>query len=223
MTLNRRQAQLWIVAGLIILLLVTDQAIKIWVKTHMFEQQKYDITSWFKIYFIENEGMAYGITLGSKLFLTFFRIIAMSLAVYFVNVIVKKGIYKNGFIVSMAMIVAGGIGNIIDSVFYGPIFTSSVGQVAHWVPWGQGYAPAFYGKVVDMFYFPLIHGTFPDWIPFKGGENFIFFSPIFNFADACISVGVITLILFYPHTLGHALDSLSRRKKSADTEQDNKD
>lgn len=187
-------------------LLSIDQAIKIWVKTNMYETQMYEVFSWFKIYFIENEGMAYGITLGSKLFLSLFRLVAMSLLSYALYAMVKGGKYSTGFLVTVTMILAGGLGNIIDSIFYGEIFSSSRHAVAEYVGWGNGYASMFYGKVVDMFYFPIIRTTYPDWFPIYAGEPFVFFSPIFNFADACISVGVFSLLLFYSNTFSQALE-----------------
>lgn len=187
-------------------LLLIDQAIKIWVKTNMYETQMYEVFSWFKIYFIENEGMAYGITLGSKLFLSLFRLVAMSLLAYALYAMIKGGKYSTGFLVTVTMILSGGVGNIIDSIFYGEVFSSSRHAVAEYVGWGNGYASVFYGKVVDMFYFPIIRTTYPDWFPIYAGEPFVFFSPIFNFADACISVGVFLLLLFYSNTFSVALE-----------------
>lgn len=166
----------------------------------------HEVFSWFKIYFIENEGMAYGITLGSKLFLSLFRLLAMSLLAYALYMMVKGTKYSMGFILTITMILAGGIGNILDSVFYGEVFSSSRHAVAEYVGWGNGYASIFYGKVVDMFYFPIIQTTYPEWSPIWAGEPFVFFSPIFNFADACISVGVILLLIFYPNTFSLALE-----------------
>ncbi len=212
----RRQGLL--AAVLVVLLIAIDQAIKIWIKTHMVEHEIHEILPWFKIYFLENPGMAYGIELGSKLLLTLFRIVAMGVASWFVVRVVRKRSYHTGFIVVLSLILAGGIGNIIDSVFYGACFSSSVGELAHWVSPGTGYAPWFYGRVVDMFYFPIIHTTYPSWFPIHAGEPYIFFSPIFNFADACISVGVIAMILFFPRTLSRALDEVFGRKKKSDIE-----
>lgn len=194
-----------------LLLIVIDQIIKIWVKTNMVEHQMYSITSWFKIYFIENEGMAYGITLGSKLFLTFFRIIAMSFIAYFIIKIIKLRDWPKGFLISLSLIFAGGWGNIIDSIFYGSVFSSSIDSVAHWVGFGNGYGKLFYGYVVDMFYFPIIDVVLPSWIPFWGGRPYIFFSPIFNFADACISVGVVMMVIFYYRSMGMAFDIISKK------------
>ncbi len=186
----------------------------------MIESQVYDITSWFKIHFLENEGMAYGITLFSKLLLTLFRIVAMSLASFVLYKIVRSRAYKLGFVLSLAMIVAGGIGNIIDCVFYGKIFTSSQGELAHFVSWGEGYGDLFYGKVVDMLHFPMIQTVYPDWVPHFGGQPFVFFSPVFNIADSCISVGVAILLLFYPRTFSAMLESFGGDKKENGKEQE---
>lgn len=171
------------------------------------------ITKWFKIYFVENPGMAFGIEAGSKLFLSLFRIVAVILITIYLNKIVKMG-FKTGFIVCIAFILAGATGNILDSVFYGVIFEASYpGHVASFVPWGEGYATLLHGKVVDMFYFPLFSGTYPDWVPFVGGQDFLFFRFIFNVADSAITVGVILLLLFYRKTLSYSLLSKSERDK----------
>lgn len=199
----------WLLA---LLLIVVDQVSKIYVKTTMVEHEVHPITSWFKIYFIENEGMAYGITLGSKLLLSSFRLIAMSFALWAFYWLLRRRQWPVGYIVSLALILAGGWGNIIDSLFYGMIFSSSSGEVAHFVPLGEGYAPFLYGHVVDMLYFPLIHTTWPSWIPFVGGEEFIFFSPIFNFADSCITVGVLLMMLFYLKSFNNSLEAFSAER-----------
>ncbi len=178
----------------------------------MFEFQSFDVTSWFKIRFLENEGMAYGITIFNKFLLTLFRIVAMSFASYVLYKLVKSRAYKFGFLLALALIVAGGIGNIIDCVFYGKIFSSSEGQIAELVSWGQGYGDLFYGKVVDMLYFPMIDTFYPEWVPKFGGERFIFFSPVFNIADSCISVGVAILLLFYPRTFSAMLESFGQKE-----------
>ena len=190
-----------LVAVFILLLLVVDQVIKIWVKTSMPLYDTIEITSWFKIHYIENNGMAFGMTFINKLFLSLFRLIAIALLIYYIVGLLKKGA-RRGYIIFVAMITAGAIGNLIDSMFYGLIFTgASPHYVSYFVPFGDGYAPFLMGKVVDMFYFPLINGTFPEWLPIWGGEDFIFFSPVFNFADACVSVGVVVLLLFYQKEL----------------------
>ena len=182
---------------IIFAILIIDQIIKIWVKTNMFWHESIRITDWFYIYFTENNGMAFGMEIIGKLFLTSFRIIAVGLIIWYLIRIIKQN-RKTGYIVCISLILAGAIGNIIDCVFYGVIFSESThSSLATFVPIGDGYAEWFYGKVVDMFYFPIIDTNWPEWMPFVGGEHFIFFSPIFNFADAAISCGIIALILFY--------------------------
>lgn len=185
----------------VLLVIIIDQVIKIWVKTNMALYETIDVASWFKIYFVENNGMAFGIEVLGKLFLSLFRIIAVGFIGYYLYLLVTRN-FKHGYIACISLILAGAIGNIIDSVFYGEIFTASYpGHVASIVPFGQGYSSWLHGKVVDMFYFPLIEGTFPSWIPVWGGEDFIFFRPIFNFADSTITVGIILLLIFYRKTL----------------------
>lgn len=190
----------------IVLVIVVDQVSKIWVKTHMSLYESIEIFSWFKIYFVENNGMAFGMEFGGKLFLSLFRIIAIFFIGYYLYTLVKKQ-YSKGYIACIALILAGAFGNIIDSVFYGEIFSASYqGHVASFVPLGEGYSGWLHGKVVDMLYFPLINGTFPTWFPIWGGENFIFFSPIFNIADSAITVGIFLLLIFYRKTLSVSLD-----------------
>ena len=191
-------------AFIVMLLLVLDQALKIWIKTHFQLHESVEITPWFYIYFTENPGMAFGIEVIGKLFLTVFRIVAVAFISYYLYKIVKQN-YSFGFIACVALVLAGAVGNIIDSVFYGVIFDHSYGQVATFMPEGGGYAPWLHGKVVDMFYFPLIQTTWPDWVPLYGGEDFVFFRPIFNLADSAICVGVFALLLFYRHTLSKSL------------------
>lgn len=182
---------------IVIAILLIDQILKIWVKTNMHLHECITITDWFKICFIENKGMAFGMEIGSKLVLSLFRIVAVSVIGYYIYLQVKQKA-RTGYIVCLAMVMAGAMGNIIDCMFYGLIFNaSSEFYTSYFVPFGEGYAPFLMGKVVDMFYFPLIVSTWPDWMPMVGGEDFVFFSPIFNFADASISVGVVLLLLFY--------------------------
>lgn len=182
---------------IIFAVILIDQFIKIWVKTNMFWHESIRVTDWFFLYFTENNGMAFGMEIIGKLFLTSFRIVAVALIIWYLVKIIKEQM-KTGYIVCISLILAGAIGNIIDCVFYGVLFSESThSSIATLVPLGEGYSDWFYGKVVDMFYFPLIETNWPEWMPFVGGEHFIFFSPIFNFADAAISCGIIVLILFY--------------------------
>lgn len=189
---------------IVILLLLLDQLLKIWIKTHLELHESIEITPWFYLCFTENPGMAFGIEVIGKLFLSIFRIVAVGFIGYYLYSLVKKN-YPFGFIACISLILAGAMGNIIDSVFYGVIFDHSYGQVATLFPEGGGYAGWLHGKVVDMFYFPLIETTWPDWLPIWGGQEFIFFRPIFNLADSAICVGVFLLLLFYRNTLSKSL------------------
>ena len=193
-------------ALIVIAVLIIDQIIKIWVKTSMYWHESIKITDWFYIYFTENNGMAFGMEIFNKFFLTGFRIIA-AIAITWMLIQYVKNNYKTGFLVCLSLIFAGAIGNIIDCVFYGEIFSESTHSlIAQFVPIGEGYSDWFYGKVVDMFYFPLIETNWPEWMPFVGGEHFIFFSPIFNFADAAISCGIIAMLLFYGKYLSNIME-----------------
>ncbi len=178
--------------------LVIDQIIKVSVKTGMYLGERIEITSWFSLLFVENNGMAFGWELwGGKLFLTLFRIIAIFAIGWFITREIKRQ-QPMGYIICLTLVAAGAAGNIIDCLFYGVIFnTPPYPQVAELQPWGYGYGEFFYGKVVDMFYFPLVEWDMPDWMPFYSGQHCVFFSPVFNFADAAISCGIIALILFY--------------------------
>ncbi len=197
----------WIAVLVVLVILIIDQAVKIWVKTNMYLGESIEVASWFKIHFVENNGMAFGMEVGSKLFLTLFRIVAIGFIGYYISQLVTKN-YAVGYIVFVSMIWAGAMGNIIDCVFYGEIFSASYpGHVATFVPIGEGYSSWMHGKVVDMLYFPLINGTFPDWFPVSGGEEFTFFSPVFNIADSAITVGIFVLLLFYRKTLLTSLES----------------
>lgn len=178
-------------------ILLVDQIIKIWVKTSMPLHDSIHITDWFYITFIENMGMAFGMQLGSKIILSLFRVTAICFLGYYIWKQVKQNA-RTGYIVCLSMVLAGAAGNLIDCMFYGLIFNeSSPNYVSYFVPFGTGYAPFLMGKVVDMFYFPLIETEWPTWVPMVGGDHFVFFSPVFNFADASISVSVVLLLLFY--------------------------
>lgn len=177
-------------------ILLIDQAIKVAVKMTMAIGDKIEITKWFYIEFIENNGMAWGMELGSKLALSLFRIVAVAFLVWYIWKQVRRQATTT-YIVLLSMICAGAAGNIIDSLLYGQIFTESTPwAVAQLTSFGNGYAPVLMGRVVDMFYFPIIDTILPSWVPIWGDTHFVFFSPIFNFADSCISVGVI-ILLFY--------------------------
>lgn len=184
--------------------LFIDQLSKILVKTNMRLGESIEITDWFHISFLENNGMAFGMEFFDKIFLTLFRIIAVAALFYIIDQTIKRK-YDFGFTVGITLIFAGALGNIIDCLFYGIIFDSSAGQVATLFP-EVGYGSLFYGKVVDMLYFPLIEGTFPDWFPFNAGESFVFFHPVFNIADSAITIGVFYILIFQRHNLAKYLE-----------------
>ena len=187
----------WLATIIVVGAIVIDQLIKVWVKTSMTLHESIRIFDWFYISFIENNGMAYGMQIGSKLVLSLFRVAAISVLAYYLWLQVQKKA-RTGYIVCLSMVLAGAIGNLIDCMFYGLVFNaSSEFYTSYFVDFGTGYAPFLMGKVVDMFYFPLIVTTWPEWVPHFGGQEFIFFSPVFNYADANISVGVVLLVLFY--------------------------
>lgn len=182
---------------LILLVLILDQVLKVWIKTNMMLGQEFQIFDWFIIHFTENKGMAFGMELGGdigKYFLSIFRIIAIGFIAVYLKRLATQNV-KQGILMSIALILAGAIGNMIDSAFYGLIFSESYGQLA--TVFQGGYAGLLQGKVVDMFYFPIINSHFPNWVPLVGGNHFVFFRPVFNIADASISVGVINILLFH--------------------------
>jgi signal peptidase II len=209
--LSKTQKQTILKAALLAaVLLAIDQTVKIWVKTHLQLYQSIDVFSWFKICFTENPGMAFGIELVDTYILTIFRLIVVSILGYFIFKLIKAN-YKFGYILCLSCILAGALGNIIDCVFYGVIFDHSYGQLATFMPAGGGYSTFLHGKVVDMLYFPLIDVVLPEWVPFRGGTEFVFFRPIFNIADSCICVSFFVLLIFYRQSLS---ESFSKGKKS---------
>ncbi len=180
-------------------LILVDQIIKVWIKTNMFLGQEYVLFNWFIIHFTENNGMAFGLEFGGHLgkkILTILRIIIVLLGLKYVISLNKKD-FTNGALIALGLIIGGAIGNIIDSSFYGIIFNESYNNIASFFPEGGGYSSFLHGKVVDMLYFPLINTHFPEWFPFWGDKHFIFFRPVFNIADAGISIGISMILLFY--------------------------
>tara|TARA_B100000795_G_scaffold28339_1_gene18758 strand:+ start:320 stop:907 length:588 start_codon:yes stop_codon:yes gene_type:complete len=181
------------------ILVLLDQILKIWIKTHFILGEEYKIFNWFIIHFTENNGMAFGIEFGGytgKKILTLFRIIVVGIGIkYLFNL--TKDRFSNGALIAIGFIIGGAIGNIIDSSIYGVIFNESYNNVAIFMPNTGGYASFLHGKVVDMFYFPLMNSHLPNWLPIWGGEHFIFFRPVFNIADAGISIGIFMILLFY--------------------------
>ena len=184
----------WLAALIVVAILVIDQVIKIWVKTHMTLHEQIEI--------------------GSKLVLSLFRVVAVSVLGYYIAQQVRKQA-RYGYLICLSMVMAGAAGNIFDSMFYGLIFNaSSEFYTSYFVPFGTGYASFLMGKVVDMFYFPLIVTTWPDWVPMFGGQPYVFFSPVFNFADASISVSVVLVLLFYRKEISEI--TLKKKTDTAD-------
>ena len=185
---------------IVAIVLVIDQAVKFWVKTNMSLGQEFNVLGdWFIIHFTENPGMAFGMQISGnygKLILSVFRIFAIAGIIYYLYVITRKKV-SNWLIISLSLVLAGAIGNMIDSAFYGMIFSSSnYFEVARLFPEGGGYASFLHGRVVDMFYFPIVQGNYPAWVPMLGGDEFIFFRPVFNIADSSITIGVVLMIIF---------------------------
>lgn len=210
---------------LLISIILIDQVSKIIVKTNMSLHECIDIFSWFKIVFIENNGMAYGMEIGSKLLLSALRVLLIAVLAHYLVIQVKENA-KWGYITCLVMILAGAIGNMIDGMFYGLMFSASTTYtVAELVEFGHGYSSFMTGKVVDMLHFPLIDTQLPEWLPIWGGDDYVFFSPVFNFADSCISVGVVALLIWFRDELSDlTLDKILGRKTDdkRDSEDNNK-
>jgi len=183
----------------VILILIADQILKFWVKTHMvLGEERQIFGNWGLLHFIENNGMAFGMEMGGKtgkIILSLFRIVAIAGITWFLSSLIKKKSYI-GLILAVSAILAGAIGNIIDSAFYGMIFSESYSNPAVLFPHEGGYSSFLLGRVVDMFYFPVINTTWPDWSPFRPGESLVFFRPVFNIADSAITCGVFAIIIF---------------------------
>ena len=196
--MKQRRVKLLVI---IFFILLADQVLKIWVKTNFSLGDEIVVfKNWFILHFVENNGMAFGFEFAGeygKLFLSIFRILAVIAIGWYLFKLNRNEELPFGFLASIALIFAGAIGNIIDSLFYGMIFNHSYGQVAELFPEGGGYETFLHGRVVDMFYFPLIDVQLPDWVPFRGGTQFIFFRPVFNIADSSITVGIFSILLFY--------------------------
>lgn len=201
---------------IILLVIIVDQWSKIYVKTHFYYGEEVLVMgNWFRLHFIENNGMAFGMKFSQgdigKLLLTSFRLIAVGFGFYVLKQLVKKQ-YSRGAIICGSLILAGAMGNLIDSMFYGLIFTESSFHIARFVPFGQGYGKFLHGQVVDMLYFPMVEFKIPDSFPLVGGKIFSFFDPVFNIADAAISTGVITLLVFQKKMI-HAKENVQNNVK----------
>lgn len=200
MSCPRRRGLL--VAGIILTILLADQVLKFWVKTNFYLGESLEIFSWFQLVFIQNNGMAFGWEIGSKLLLTLLRIATVGFLIFYICRISGRKECRTGYLVCLALVVAGAAGNIVDCMFYGLIFNNPLPpEVAQVFPANGGYGTFLHGLVVDMFYFPLCEWDWPAWMPIIGRRHFMFFRPVFNLADAAISVGMVALILFYSNQI----------------------
>ena len=206
----------WLVTAMVIVLLVIDQIIKLYIKTHFCLGESVRVTDWFYIEFVENNGMAWGMSFIGKFWLSLLRTAAIVALIWYLHRIISQGKHRLIYVVLVALVLTGAVGNMIDSMFYGLMFTaSSPYYVSYSVPFGEGYAPFLMGKVVDMFRFPFFSYTWPEWVPFFGGQHGTFFDPVFNFADACVSVGIIALLLFCRPELEELGESRKKKEEKA--------
>jgi signal peptidase II len=188
----------WIAIAVVALVLIADQCLKLWVKTHFYLGESLQLLPFFELRFVQNNGMAFGMELGSKLFLSLFRIVVVAALTWYIIKLCRRPATPRGYIVTLSLIAAGAFGNIVDCVLYGEIFNNPYPpEVAQFVPWGEGYSSLFRGLVVDMLYFPLFKFTWPASVPLLGGCTWSFFDPVFNIADSAITVGMFILVIFY--------------------------
>lgn len=211
---DKRTTTAWLAAMIAFLVILVDQIVKIYVKTHFYLGEGVTVLPFFELRFVQNNGMAFGFEFGSKLLLTLFRIIVVGWLVWYIVRLCRRPDASRGYVLTLALIAAGAFGNIIDCLFYGLIFNNPAPPlVAHFVPWGEGYAGLFHGLVVDMLYFPLFSFVWPEWLPWVGGKVFSFFDPVFNIADSAITVGFFLLIFFYAKYIPVGKSSSEKEKQ----------
>ncbi len=209
----------WLVTAMVVVLLVIDQIIKVYIKTHFCLGESVRVTDWFYIEFVENNGMAWGMSFIGKFWLSLLRSVAIVALIWYLRRIIRQGTHRLLYIILVGLVLTGAIGNMLDSMFYGLCFTAaSPYYVSYAVPFGEGYAPFLMGKVVDMFRFPFFSYTWPEWVPFWGGQHGTFFDPVFNFADACVSVGIISLLLFCRKELEELGEGMKKDATAKDAE-----
>jgi len=214
------------IALLVLIILIIDQTLKVYIKTNFYYHEMVPMLGqdWAYLHFVENNGAAFGLSLGGewgKLMLTTFRIFTVAILAYFINMLLKRK-ENMGMITALSLVFAGAIGNIIDSVFYGVIFSESgysPAEIAVFMPEGGGYSSLFHGKVVDMFYFPMIDTVWPEWVPLFGGDSFQFFRPVFNVADSSIFIGMVILLIFYRDLFSGSLNKKEEEKTNETVEE----